>query len=95
MKTQDQKHPREKSDRTILEDLLQGQPNDYNLLELARLTIRYRDFPGARDIQQGLQQVLQNWQLTEAQLYQKTRQIYARENPYCDRLKSGNQQDWT
>lgn len=95
METQEQKHPREKSDRAVLETLLQGQPNNYNLLELARLIIRYRGFPGARDIQQGLQQVLQNWQLTEEQLYQKTRQIYAVENPYRDRFKSGNQQDWT
>ena len=95
METQDQKHPREKSDRAVLENLLQGQPNNYNLLELARLTIRYRGFPGARDIQQGLQKVLHNWQLTEEQLYQKTRQIYQGEHPYRERFKSDNQQDWT
>ncbi len=95
MATQDQKHPRDKKDRAVLENLLEGQPNDYNLLELARLTIRYQGFPGARDIQQDLQKILQNWQLTEEELYQKTRQIYAGEHPYQERFKSGNQQDWT
>ncbi|MDJ0649463.1 MAG: DUF3288 family protein [Xenococcaceae cyanobacterium MO_188.B19] len=95
MKTQDQNHPRAKKDRAVLENLLQGQPDDYNLLELARLTIRYQGFPGARDIQQDLQTVLQNWQLTEAELYQKTRQIYQGEHPYKERFKSGEQQDWT
>ncbi|MDJ0536993.1 MAG: DUF3288 family protein [Xenococcaceae cyanobacterium MO_207.B15] len=95
METQDQKHPRQKSDRAVLDNLLKAQANDYNLLELARLTIRYRGFPGARDIQQDLQKVLHNWQLTEEQLYEKTRQIYALENPYRDRFKSDNKQDWT
>ena len=95
MDTKDQIHPREKKDREIIDKLLQGEPNKYNLLELARLTIRYRGFPGARAIQTDLETVLNKWQFTEEQLYQKTRDIYAVKNPYSDRFKSNQKQDWT
>ena len=95
MNTKDQIHPRGKKDRLVIDKLLEGEPNEYNLLELARMTIRYRDFPGARDIQADLAKVLQKWQLSEEQLYQKTREIYAVHNPYSDRFKSNQRQDWT
>ena len=95
MDTKDQIHPREKKDREVIDRLLQGEPNEYNLLELARMTIRYRDFPGAREIQKDLQTILNKWQFTEEQLYQKTREIYAVNNPYSDRFKSNQKQDWT
>ena len=95
MDTKDQIHPREKKDREVIDRLLQGEPNEYNLLELARMTIRYRDFPGAREIQKDLQTIFNKWQFTEEQLYQKTREIYAVNNPYSDRFKSNQKQDWT
>ena len=95
MDTKDQIHPREKKDRAVIDNLLLAEPNDYNLLELARMTIRYRDFPGAREIQTDLETVLKKWQLTEEQLYQKTREIYAVNNLYSDRFKSNQKQDWT
>ncbi len=95
MDTKDQVHPREKKDRGIIDKLLQGEPNEYNLLELARLIIRYRGFPGARAIQTDLETVLNKWQLTEEQLYQKSRDIYAVKNFYGDHFKSNQKQDWT
>ena len=85
MDIKDQIHPREKKDRDIIDKLLQTEPNEYYLLELARLTIRYRGFPGAREIQTDLATVLNKWQLTEEQLFQKTREIYAVNNSYSDR----------
>lgn len=95
MSNQDQQHPREAKDRIVINNLLQSEPNDYNLAELARLTIRYQGFPGARSIQQDLQTILNNWQLTEAELYQKTRTIHKEQKIYSDRFKSDQQQDWT
>lgn len=94
MSNQDQKHPREAKDRNVINNLLQGEPNDYNLAELARLIIRYQSFPGARSIQQDLTKILSNWQLTEEQLYQKTRAIHS-QNIYSDRFKTDQKQDWT
>lgn len=78
----DQQHPLWKSDRQIVDALLAGNPTDYNLSELARLRIRYRGFPGARDIQADLDTVLENWELTEDELFAKTRQIHATQQIY-------------
>ncbi|HIK27703.1 MAG: DUF3288 family protein [Oscillatoriaceae bacterium SKW80] len=84
---QEQKHPQARSDREIVNTLLNGQPTDYNLAELARLLIRYRGFPGAKDIQADLQKVLHLWRLTEEQLYAKTRKIHAKAKVYKNRGK--------
>ena len=92
----DQKHPQNKKDRAVVDSLLavQSNPGDRHLVELARLIIRYRNFPGARDIQQDLQSVLNFWQLSEEQLYAKTRSIHATGTIYR-RTATGEQQDWT
>ena len=90
---QDQKHPQEKSDRQIVNRLLQGSADNDNLVELARLRIRYHNFPGARDIQRDLELLLKQWQLSEAQLYAKTCEIYATGQAY--RRKGQEQQDWS
>ncbi|MGL4882263.1 MAG: DUF3288 family protein [Waterburya sp.] len=92
----EQKHPQSKNDRATVNDLLQVQlnPSELDLVELARLIIRYRDFPGARDIQRDLQVVLDNWQLTEAELYTQTRAIHSTGMVYR-RTATGEQQDWT
>lgn len=90
---QDQKHPQEKSDRQIVNRLLQESPTDLNLVELARLRIRYHNFPGARDIQRDLELILKQWQLSEAQLYAQTRQIHESGQVY--RRQGQDQQDWS
>ncbi|MEB3338425.1 MAG: DUF3288 family protein [Leptolyngbyaceae bacterium] len=89
----DQQHPLWSRDRQVLDSLLAGTATDYNLAELGRLRIRYRGFPGARDIQKDLDQVLQQWQLTEAELFEKTRKIHATAQVY----KTGSDQteDWS
>jgi len=92
----DQKHPQNKKDRLTVDHLLAttSKPGDRELVELARLAIRYRDFPGARDIQRDLKLVLDTWQLTEDELYAKTRAIHAIGTVYR-RKATGEQQDWT
>ncbi len=74
--TKDQQHPQYSADRQVVNQLLAGEASDYNLVELARLIIRYQGFPGARDIQADLQKALTRWQLTEAALFAKTRAIH-------------------
>jgi Protein of unknown function (DUF3288) len=92
----DQKHPQHQKDRLTVDHLLKvpSNPGDRELVELARLIIRYRDFPGARDIQQDLGVVLNNWQLTEETLYTKTRAIHGEGTVYR-RTAEGEEQDWT
>lgn len=90
-----QQHPQWMSDRQIVNSLISGSPTNYNLVELARLRIRYRGFPGAIDIQTDLDKVLQQWGFTEADLYQKTRQIHASEQVYKTRSRKGDTEDWS
>ncbi|MFN6518597.1 MAG: DUF3288 family protein [Nostoc sp. CreGUA01] len=89
----DQQHPLYNRDRPLIDILLAQQATDYNLAELARLRIRYQGFPGARDIQKDLDQVLQQWGLTEAQLFEKTRQLHDVGGIYKSRGKK-EEQDW-
>jgi Protein of unknown function (DUF3288) len=91
--TKDQQHPLYSRDRPIVESLLAGEPTDLNLAELARLRVRYQGFPGARDIQEYLEQVMQRWGLTEEQLFEKTRAIHDIGGMYKSRGKK-EEQDW-
>ncbi|MEG3895956.1 MULTISPECIES: DUF3288 family protein [unclassified Microcoleus] len=91
-KTQDQQHPQYKRDRASVDTLLAGEATEYNLSELARLIIRYRGFPGARDIQSDLKKVLQQWNYTEESLYEQTRKIHAKGEVY--RKQKSDQEDW-
>ncbi|NJK47365.1 DUF3288 family protein [Candidatus Gracilibacteria bacterium] len=91
---QDQQHPLEKQDREIVERLLRENLNDKNSAELARLRIRYRNFPGARDIQQSLDVILKQWNLTEEELFEKTRQLHAKGQVY-QRDRTEDKQDWS
>ena len=92
-KTQDQQHPQYKRDRATVNSLLASEATDYNLSELARLIIRYRGFPGARDIQSDLKKVLQQWNHTEETLYEQTRKIHTKGEVYR-KQKSAQEEDW-
>ncbi len=80
--TKDQQHPQYKIDRQVVSQLLAREATDYNLVELARLMTRYEGFPGARDIQTDLKKTLTRWQLTEAELFDKTRAIHQQGEVY-------------
>ncbi|MBC6431407.1 DUF3288 family protein [Nostoc sp. HG1] len=89
----DQQHPLYNRDRPLIDILLSQEATDYNLAELARLRMRYQGFPGARDIQKDLDKALQQWGLTEAELFEKTRQIHNLGGIYKSRGKK-DEQDW-
>jgi hypothetical protein len=92
--SQDQTHPLEKRDRAVVDRLLSSHAEPMNLADLARLRIRYRNFPGARDIQRDLEVVLQQWNLTEEDLFAQTRQLHAKKQVY-QRRQNDEQQDWS
>jgi hypothetical protein len=89
----DQQHPQWSTDREVVNALLAGDATDYNVVELARLRIRYQNFPGARDIQADLERVLTRWQLTEAELFDRTQQIHAAAQVYKGR--GAKRDDWS
>ncbi len=92
MKSEEQQHPQYHKDRQIVNTLLAEKDTAYNLAELARLKIRYRGFPGAKDIQKDLDKVLAKWELTEENLYEKTREIHRKGQAY--KQKNTGQEDW-
>jgi hypothetical protein len=88
----EQQHPQWSSDRQVVNQLLVGDPTDFNCAELARMMVRYRGFPGGRDIQADLAKTLKRWGLTEEALYEKTRQIHAGETIYT--VRTNKKEDW-
>lgn len=93
--TQDQKHPQEASDRATLDNLLgRESPDNWALAELARLRIRYHQFPGARTIQADLDQLLVKWNLDETALFAQTRAIHAAAPIYEGRSRKAGVADW-
>jgi Protein of unknown function (DUF3288) len=91
-----QNHPQEKKDRETINQIVQGNAEDpLNLAELARLRIRYQGFPGALAIKDSLDQILKKIGITEAELFEKTRQIHNKQRIYQVRSKFQEQEDWT
>ncbi|WP_088892586.1 DUF3288 family protein [Leptolyngbya ohadii] len=90
---QDQQHPLWSTDRAIVNSLLQGEPTDFNLAELARLRIRYNGFPGARDIQKDLDRALEQWGMAEEELFSRTREIHKAAQVY--RGRGSQREDWS
>lgn len=89
----EQQHPLYATDRQVINSLLTAEPTDLNLVELARLKIRYTGFPGARDIQDDLNKAMQRWNFTEESLFEKTRQIHEAGQVYKGR--TNQREDWS
>jgi hypothetical protein len=88
----EQQHPQWSSDRQVVNQILASEPTDFNLAELARMIVRYRGFPGGRDIQTDLAKLLKRWGLTEDTLFEKTRQIHAQAPIYT--VRTNKKEDW-
>jgi hypothetical protein len=89
----EQRHPLAHIDRQIVKSFFMEGMSDFNLTELARLKIRYHNFPGATDIQFDLVDIMNQWELTEDQLYEKTRLFYAKGK--FSSFDSENEEDWS
>lgn len=73
-----QAHPLYASDRDLVDQLLAAtEPSDGQLVDLGRLLLRYAGFPGALDLQDDLAKTLRLWGLSQEQLNQRCRAIWA------------------
>ena len=78
MASRQQQHPLHSRDRPLVDRLLQVQsPRDQDLVDVARLLQRYRNFPGAEDIKNDLRTAIKQWGLSQTALYQRSRAIWA------------------
>lgn len=75
--TQKQNHPLYLVDRERLNELLaQISPKDQDLIDLARLLIRYEGFQGADDLQLDMKKTLKSWGMTRELLNSKAKEIW-------------------
>ena len=92
--SRDYLHPQYRKDRDTLNSILAGSANTLNMAELARLRIRYDGFQGARDIQSDLDKALEQWGMTEDELFAKTRELHTTETIFTPTwIKKG--EDWS
>lgn len=91
----EQQHPQEQSDRQILEQLTDELPTAENLAEVARLLIRYQNFPGAQGVQKKLATIMQQWNLNKEALFAQTRKLYSDGQLGNQRLRGDETQDWS
>ena len=75
--TNEQTHPLYNSDRSIVNRLLaKDSPASEDLIDLARLFIRYDNFQGAFDIKSDLLKALKEWNLSRDELNIRTRSLW-------------------
>tara|TARA_B100000700_G_C14780645_1_gene731164 strand:+ start:391 stop:687 length:297 start_codon:yes stop_codon:yes gene_type:complete len=75
--SEQQNHPLHQIDRDRLNHLLvQKKPEDADLIDLARLFIRYEDFPGENDLKSDLKKVLRLWGFSRESLNVRTKEIW-------------------
>ncbi len=73
----EQNHPLYLIDRENLNRLLaKDSPQDEDLIDLARLFIRYEDFPGVDDLKMDLKKILKHWEISRESLNTKTKLIW-------------------
>ena len=73
----EQIHPLHDSDKEIIDSLIvKSNPEDIDLINLARLIKRYQNFIGEKDLKDDLGKILSFWNISEESLFSKTRLIW-------------------
>ena len=73
----EQIHPLHDSDKEIVDSLItKDDPDDFDLINLARLIKRYQNFIGEKDLKDDLGKILSFWNISEESLFSKTRLIW-------------------
>ena len=75
----EQTHPLHEADKNIIDALITNQnPEDLDLINLARLINRYSHFPGEIEIKNDIEKILKFWEITKDDLFFKTRNIWSK-----------------
>ena len=73
----EQNHPLYTIDRDHIDRLLaKEKPEEEDVIDLARLFLRYEGFPGAKDLKMDMVKVLKTWGISKEELNVKTREIW-------------------
>tara|TARA_B100000886_G_scaffold53298_1_gene32778 strand:+ start:2586 stop:2882 length:297 start_codon:yes stop_codon:yes gene_type:complete len=75
----DQTHPLHTTDKTTIDSLItKEEPEDLDLINLARLINRYKNFPGEIEIKNDIEKILKFWKITKNELFSKTKNIWSK-----------------
>ena len=73
----EQTHPLHATDKTIIDSLItKEEPEDLDLINLARLINRYLNFPGEFEIKNDIEKILKFWNISQNELFSKTKVIW-------------------
>ena len=74
----EQTHPLHATDKKIIDTLIaKEKPEDFDLINLARLINRYDNFPGEIEFKKDIEKILKFWNLTKDILFSKTRNLWS------------------
>jgi len=74
----EQTHPLHATDKKIVDSLISKDiPEDFDLINLARLINRYDNFPGEVEIKEDIEKILKFWKITKDILFSKTKRLWA------------------
>ena len=74
----EQTHPLHAIDKKIIDTLIiKETPQDFDLINLARLINRYDDFPGETEMKDDIQKTLKFWKLTKDILFSETKKLWS------------------
>ena len=75
----EQTHPLHATDKIIIDSLITNEkPKDLDLINLARLINRYKNFPGEIEIKNDIEKILKFWKITKNELFSKTKIIWSK-----------------
>ena len=75
----EQTHPLHSTDKNILDSLITKEiPEDFDLINLARLINRYTNFPGETEIKNDIEKILKFWKIPKNDLFLKTKYIWSK-----------------
>ena len=74
----EQTHPLHATDKKIIDSLITKEaPDDFDLINLARLINRYDNFPGEIELKDDIEKILKFWKITKDNLFLKTRKLWS------------------
>ena len=74
----EQTHPLHEIDKNIIDSLIAKEnPEDIDLVNLARMINRYSNFPGEIEIKNDIEKILKFWEINKDELFSKTKNIWS------------------
>ena len=74
----EQTHPLHSTDKKIVDSLITKEsPEEFDLINLARLINRYENFPGEIELKDDIEKTLNFWKITKKDLFTKTRYLWS------------------